>query len=89
MRELLNFHRRPVFTMLRRLSVNTCRCVLGVCCKRVAPDLYRINFRVTLRSHAAVTRGDLCTRAYKVLQNYSFCLQKLERVAELITTRAR
>ena len=74
--------------MLRRLTVNTCRCVLGGCRKRVASDLCRINFRVTLRSHAAVTRGDVCTRAYKVLQNYSFCLQKLDRVAVVITTRA-
>lgn len=36
----------------------------GVCRERVASDLYCINFRVTLRLHAAVYRVDVCTRVH-------------------------
>lgn len=55
------FQRRVSFVAFYRRGVRGCRCS-GVCRERVASDLYCINFRATPRLHAAITRGDVCTR---------------------------
>lgn len=82
----LNFDIRPVFTISHRLSVETCTCVPGLCPRRVLLIYTALILRATLRSHAAVARWDLRTRAYRVLSNYRSRFKWLITVIKVLVT---